>query len=284
MTTRDEVGYPIMNMLQGAREWLAALVQYYRLELAVDVQYRSITVIWVLGAIIEPLIFLAVWSTVAVAQGGSIDGMTPSDFAAYYIAAFVVGEATYTWNVWDYDEYVRKGDLSAHLMRPIHPMTYSIASNLSDKSVRMGMVLIAALAMTFFFRPNFHFVPWSLLVFAPALLLATALYFACDFLVAFTAFWSTSTAAFGRAWDTLFLFFSGYIAPLQLFPALFQSVAWFLPVRWILTFPVELLLGALTPREAIVGLGMQTLWLGILSVCVAVMWRRGVRRYQAVGG
>lgn len=272
------------SMMDRARDWLAAFVQYYRLELAVDVQYRAITAIWMIGAILEPLIFLAVWSTVAVAQGGAVDGMTPSDFAAYYIAAFLVGEVTYSWNVWDYDEYVRNGDLSAHLMRPVHPMTYSIASNLSDKSVRMVMVLIATVAMALIFRPTFHFTLWNLVAFAPALLLATALYFACDFLVAFTAFWTTSTAAAARTWDTAFIFFSGYFAPLQLFPAAFQTVAWLLPFRWILAFPVELLLGQLTQREVLTGLAIQVAWLVILCVGMAFMWKTGVRRYQAVGG
>lgn len=260
------------------------LAQQYRLELASVLQYRASTAIWMIGAILEPMIFLVIWSTVAIAQGGSVDGLTPASFAAYYIAAFFVGEMTYSWNVWDYERYVRDGKLSAHLLRPVHPFTINIAANLANKSYRMLIVFAATLLLCLIFRPAFDFSLWSMLSFIPALLLATALFFVCDLLVAMVAFWTTSTSAAARAWDTVFILFSGYFAPLQIFPPAFQAVAWVLPFRWTLAFPVELVLGALTPREALGGMAMQLFWLGVLSGLVMLAWRRGIRRYGAVGG
>ena len=38
-----------------------------------------------LGMVAEPVIYLVVWTTIADQQGGSVDGLTPGYFAAYYI-------------------------------------------------------------------------------------------------------------------------------------------------------------------------------------------------------
>lgn len=275
---------PAESRLQRLRAWFAILAQQFRLELAIDLHYRAFTAIWMISAVLDPIVFLVVWTTVARAQGGSVDGMTPADFAAYYIAVFIVGEMTYSWNVWDYENYVKRGDLSAHLLRPVHPFTVNLAANLANKSMRMVIVLSAALLMALLFRPAFHFAAWSLLLFLPALLLAAALYFACDLLAALSAFWWTSTSAVGRTWDTVFLLLSGYVAPLQLFPAALGTITWVLPFRWMLAFPVELLLNTLTPYDAMVGLGMQVAWLAVVSALLGLGWKVALRHYAAVGG
>jgi ABC-2 type transport system permease protein len=57
-----------------------------------------------------------------------------------------------------------------------------------------------------------------------------------------------------------------------------------LPFRFMLAFPVETLVGLLSPAEALRQLAAQWLYValsGVLAVCV---WRAGVRRYAAFGG
>ena len=81
----------------------------------------------------------------------------------------------------------------------------------------------------------------------------------------------------------MILFLSGQIAPLSLFPPAFQTVANIMPFRWMLGFPVELILGRLTPTEALIGLGAQALWIGLAFVLMRIVWRAGIRLYSAVG-
>ena len=71
------------------------------------------------------------------------------------------------------------------------------------------------------------------------------------------AFWTTRIGAINQTYFVMMLFLSGQIAPLTLFPYPLQTVAAVLPFRWMISFPVELLLGRLTPVEALTGLGVQ---------------------------
>ncbi len=61
-------------------------------------------------------------------------------------------------------------------------------------------------------------------------------------------------------------------------------VANILPFRWMIGFPVELVLGRLTPSQAVDrDLRAQVAWVVISLGLVRVVWRAGVRIYSAVG-
>jgi ABC-2 type transport system permease protein len=57
-----------------------------------------------------------------------------------------------------------------------------------------------------------------------------------------------------------------------------------LPFRTAMGFPVELLMGRLDAREAAYGFAVGLGWLVAFAVLYRIVWRHGVRRYQAVAG
>lgn len=72
-------------------------------------------------------------------------------------------------------------------------------------------------------------------------------------------------------------------APLALLPEPVRVLAEWLPFYRMLGFPVELLLGKLTPQQVLVGFGAQIAWLAVAAVLLNVAWSRGIRKYSAVG-
>src|SRR5262249_8992521 len=96
-------------------------------------------------------------------------------------------------------------------------------------------------------------------------------------------FMESSIAVF-EVWQGVYAILSGYLMPLELFPVWVQKLARALPARYSLGFPVETLTGALTRGQAVAELGVQWCFaLGLLGLC-ALLWRAGVKRYQAYGG
>ena len=118
----------------------------------------------------------------------------------------------------------------------------------------------------------------------PALILAFILRYTLMYVWALTAFWTTRITALFELYFALEFFFSGRIAPLALLPDWAQTIALYLPFPWTFAFPLELMLGRLTPNETAFGFGMQALWLIVAVVAFRVIWRRAVRHYSAVGG
>ena len=72
-----------------------------RTALAEQLQYRAAMVIWLIGRVVQPVIYLAVWTIVAQARGGTAGGYSVRDFAAYFIVVMMVEHVTFTWNMFE---------------------------------------------------------------------------------------------------------------------------------------------------------------------------------------
>ncbi len=265
------------------RALLAIYRAQFRTTFATQLQYRASLLIWLISMILEPVIYLVVWSTVARTSGGQVGGFSTRDFAAYFIAMMLVNHATFSWIMWEYDSRIRHGSLSFMLLRPVHPIHADIADNLTYKVLTLSVMVPTAIGLVRLFRPTMSPAPWAILAFVPALVLAFLVRFLIEWSLAMAAFWTTRVNAINQMYFVVLLFFSGRLAPLSLFPPAIQAAATWLPFRWVLSFPVELLLGRLTPQEATRGFIAQGIWLIVGLAVLRLVWRAGVRRYSAVG-
>ena len=266
---------------------MSALLNVYRAQfktsIGIMLQYRVAMAIWLIGMVVQPVIYLVVWSTVARSSGGRVGAYTGADFAAYFIVMMLVNHATFTWIMHEFEYRIRHGQFSPKLLRPIHPIHSDIADNIGYKAITLSVMIPAAIGLILAFRPQLEPAPWAMAAFVPALMLAFLLRFFLEWTVALAAFWVTRVAAINQMYYVAMLFLSGQVAPLELFPAPIRAVATLLPFRWMVSFPVELLLGRLTPRAALVGFAAQGAWLLLGFAFLALIWRTALRRYSAVG-
>lgn len=258
-------------------------LQQFKTTFASMVQYRASLIIWMISHVLEPVVYLIVWSAVAATEGGSVGNYTPHEFAAYFIVLMLVNHVTYTWIMYEFEYRVREGTFSAALLKPVHPIHSDIADNISSKLVTLPLMLLIALGLVPLFHPQLAPPLWAITAAIPALVLAFGVRFLLEWTLAQSAFWVTRVGAINQVYFVLVLFLSGQIAPLTLFPSPVQLLATILPFRWMIGFPVELLLGRLSPVQAVEGLGVQLVWLMIGFALFRIVWRAGIRVYSAVG-
>jgi ABC-2 type transport system permease protein len=258
----------------------------FGVSLASQFQYRASLVIWVLFTVLHPVMLLSVWTAIARSgdAGGQVGGYTPEDLAGYFLINMWVMHLTFNGVLAFFEGRVRRGDFSPLLLRPVHPICGDVADNLAFKLLTLPVLALATVVLIPAYRPRLDPSAWAIVAFVPAVLLAYLVQFVVTWIVGLAAFWLTRTQAVTVGFVLLLRFLAGQVAPLSLFPAWVQTVAWLSPFRWMLAFPTELLLGRLSPAEALGGFGMQLLW-SVASVgLVALAWRAAVRRYTAVDG
>jgi ABC-2 type transport system permease protein len=258
-------------------------VQQFKTTLATMFAYRASLLIWMIGQVLEPLVYLIVWSIVANASGGSVGDYTTNQFAAYFILLMLVNQVTYTWIMYEFEYRIREGILSFALLKPVHPIHSDIADNISSKLITTPFMILVAVGLAAIFHPSLSPAPWAIVFFFPALLLAFAVRFLLEWTLAQSAFWTTRVGAVNQIYFVLMLFLSGQFAPLTLLPLPIRIVAYILPFRWLISYPIELVSGRLTPNEAFIGLGAQAAWLVVSYVLFRIVWRAGVKTYAAVG-
>jgi ABC-2 type transport system permease protein len=247
------------------------------------VQYRVQMLLWLLGNIIRPVIFLAAWVAVAKARGTAIGGFEVGDFAAYYVVLTLVAQLTQCWNAWEFEQEVRTGKLSPKLLRPLHPLHYAIVDNLTWKIFTLPALLPVLAFLAWSFGAHFATQPWSVALFLVSVCFAATLRFLVGWILAAFAFWTTRVTAIATLWESVSFIFDGQIAPLALMPGLLGSIVYILPFGYMLGVPADILRGGTSFDQALALLGGQAIWLGLAFVGFQLVWRTGLRQYSAVG-
>lgn len=244
-------------------------------------EYRAGMMIWMLANTL-PLVMLAVWITIA--EAGPVGNYGTAEFTAYYLALLLVRQMTSVWVAWELDYDIRKGELSPKLLRPLDPIHNHLALHLADKVFRLFTVVPLILSAAIFV-PG---VAYSTDAVTLALFLLTtvgalAIRFMVQYSVGLLSFWITQSLAINEMIYAGMVMFGGVIAPLELFPPAVGRLAEVLPFRYMLSLPVELLLGRLAGMERFAAVGIQILWIAIFTVIYRFLWRIGLKRYSAVG-
>ena len=261
---------------------LRALPTLLRIGVAETVAYRGEFLVWILTTT-QPLIMLGLWTSVA--REGAFAAYSSAQFVAYFLATLIVRQLTGNWVAWQISEDVRMGTMAMRLLRPIHPLFAYAASHVAAIPFRSLVALPVAFALLASSGASALITdPVQLALFVPSIALAWLLTFAFLFAIGALAFFLTQTMALANLYFALFSLFSGYMLPLDLLPPWLRQLAMWLPFRYMLSVPVELLTRTLDGPALLAGLGGQLAWTSTMLAISLLTWRAGVRRFESVGG
>ncbi len=262
---------------------MSAYTQVAKQSFMLSIAYNSVSFVWMAIAILELLIPLAIWYS-ATPINGSFGSFSREQLLAYYGLMAIIGNLTFWWLHFQISDLVRYGDLSNILVKPVSVLRYLIAHQLGDKVFSLIIRLPLFIALIYFFGKYF---PSNILSYLPlvtlSVLLGGAIYLLINILFGLLSFWLTDLGGFiGLYFFTAYIL-SGELAPIAFYPHWFQYLAYYLPYRYILSFPIEIILQKLSGTEMVIGFITQLLWLGLLYLGVRIFWKKSLIRYQAYG-
>ena len=267
----------------AVRSYLDYYLTRARVQIQSNFQYRVATYMWMIGMLAEPIVYLVVWTTISEQQGGDVQGITTGQFAAYYIVWTLVRNMNIVFTPYGWEWRIREGELSASLLRPLHPIHEDIAGFAGWKVVTIILWLPIAAVLWVAFDPEFDVRAAEIAAFCVAIWGAYLIRTMFLTSLGMVTFWTTRVSALFELMVGLELLLSGRLVPLPLMPDWVEDIANVLPFKWSFYFPIETLVGDLSNRELLEGLGMQLLWIVLLTGLFLVVWRFAVRRYSAVG-
>ena len=271
-------------MRSAANRAIRALPTLLRIGVAETVAYRGEFLVWMLTSTM-PLIMLGLWTSVA--DEGAFQDYTSAHFVAYYLGVLIVRNLTGNWVAWQIAEEIRMGILSMRILRPIHPFIALGASHAAALPFRSLIALpIAFILLLSSGASVLATEPLQLALLLPSLALAWLITFGIMFALGCIGFWITQTFGIVNFYFALWSLFSGYLLPMDILHSRFPWVADLatkLPFYYMLAPPVELMTKSLTGEQIAELLGWQAAW-AFLSCAIALwVWRKGVRRFEAVG-
>jgi len=253
----------------------------YRNAWHVALEYRLAVFIWMISMVL-PLVMLAAW--LSIAEGGPIGRFGRTEFIEYYVAAILVRNLTGVWIIWSMDAHIRGGELSFRLLKPMNPIIHYVAESLSAKPLRLA-VLIPLLVAVSYGVPGVHFAtsPALLFFFSIAVTGTWAMLFFIQYINGLLGFWITQSIGVNDMWFGVFSLFSGYLIPLDLFPPVLRNALYSMPFRYMMSFPIEILTRRVAVADILRGLALEWMWVLLFYIVYRVVWKRGLKRYSAVG-
>jgi ABC-2 type transport system permease protein len=244
--------------------------------------YRGEMLVWILTTTM-PLIMLALFGSVAREQ--PLGRYGEPQLVAYFLVTFIVRQLTSSWSAWQINMEVRDGTLSTRLLRPVHPLVAYAAESLGTLPMRaavalpVSVVLLLVVGARQLTGDPVLWVLWGLSLLG-ALLISVFVSFAIGAL----AFFLESAAKVLDVWLTVYFVLSGYLIPVDLFPARLRGALDWLPFRYQVGLPVEVITGAHGRAAALALVERQWLFVALAIALALALWRRGLARYAAYGG
>lgn len=258
----------------NCRKPFTLLSVYY----AYMVEYRAELIFWMLSGSL-PIILMGVW--IQAAPGGEF-GFTSVEFARYFLAVFFVTQLTVVWVVWEFEKEVVQGKLSPRLLQPMDPVWHHVISHIAERIARLPFAFIF-IGLFVLLYPQAFWIPSlvNTMLFLCSITLVFTLRFTIQYTFGLFAFWTERASAFESFWMLFYLFLSGLIAPLDVFPEAVKKIVLLTPFPYLINFPASILVGL--PVDITRGFLLMLGWLLFFLGINRWLWRKGLRHYSGMG-
>jgi ABC-2 type transport system permease protein len=248
--------------------------------------YRVSVVVYRVSEMIETIILIAMWTFIYAQGGGLIKGYTLPEMITYVLIGGLCASITRNFIHGSISRDIDKGDLSLFLVKPISYIKYNIYSEFGGLILTIfASILSQAAVIVFFFDKIVLNTDWRVTgLIVLMLILAFFIEILIGLIIGFFAFWTEGeVGGFQQLAYVLKRFFAGAYFPLSLLPVSFSFVGYYLPFAYSYFIPAQLYLGKIDIAMALKGVVVQLVWICLLSIIVRVIWKLGLKKYEATG-
>ena len=228
-----------------------------------------------------------IWRALFASRGEDIRGYDFGQIIYYFMVVLLVDNlVTPTDDEWQIAAEIREGQINNFLSKPVDHLAYRASLFLSSRLLYTFVTIVPIIGVFVWFR---EFVtlpanPLTWLWFAISLAMAAALQFLIAYSLAMLAFWILEISTIVFILYSFEYYLSGRLFPLSVMPDWLTALLGWLPFAYELYFPVAVFTEKVTGFALWKGLAIQAGWTLASYAAARLMWRKGLRRYESVGG
>ena len=166
---------------------------------------------------------------------------------------------------------IYQGNLSVDLLKPVSYSYLNFASYFAMKIFIVVFLVVSAVAL--------HFFPSYSPAFAVSVFFSLIINFEMSYLIGILAFWTNTVWGIAMVNSVLLDVFGGRLFPIGLASLGMQKFCAFLPYQYIFYVPLQILERRASPLLMV----NQAICALVLLLLSRVIWRQGVKRYEAAG-
>lgn len=257
---------------------------YLKTDVQAQFEYRFDFLLYTIAALISPIIGLAVW--LAASNSGAKLLLDQTQLITYFALVLFVGTFNQTWHAWYIDEDINSGNFSKFLLKPFYLADEYFLREVTDKIFKLFFTSLIFIAAVFIFHINFngvYFDFFTLVLFILSLILSFGISFYLESIIGITTFWFHNIDFLKDLESIANQVLTGRIIPLIFFPLAFQNVLYLTPFRYVVSFPVEIIMHRTIGSALLYGFALQFFWFVALAFLYKYLYSKGVVKFQAYG-
>ena len=219
-----------------------------------------------------------------VSMSGTSEKFSFNRLIVFIFLSIIVGQLKSSWMTSSQMILeIRQGLINKYLIRPISYFWYNFMMFIGVNSLYyiVYMLLIVIFILLF---PNMIFTTFSSMIgFIVCLTLSIYLSYCIYFIMACFAFWFGEVRSIVTAYNLGMLMISGQYIPIRLFPENVLSIIQWTPIPFLVDLPVSIATGLIVGYEWFDLFLYGLLWCVILTVISFMIYRIGIKDYEAFG-
>ncbi len=247
--------------------------------------YRGMMLIQAVRILLLPIVLLSAWLSIEKAPGNPYEN---ADYLLYYLMVPLILNITDSRTIFRFTQAIRDGSLSRDLLKPYPAAAMFVIETIAGNAVQLIYLLPLTMAGFIIWGDSLPKLDFSLsaaAIFFAALVAGALLRMLIAGTISLLGFWIENVTTLnlvinGGIWALL----GGMIVPVATFPPGIRAVAGYLPYRYMLSFPIEVLSGRLSPLELKTGFLVAVFWTLFFLVLSRIIWKIGLKSYTAYGG
>ncbi len=250
-----------------------------------NLTFRFTTMTYRIGEIAEVLVLILMWSAIYATGSGAIKGFTLNEMITYVLIGNLASTAVRNFLPSYISRDINEGRLSMFLVKPISYIKFVFINELGRILFATLISLGSIVAVIFFFLDKIYINTQSSYIFLilAMMFLSFVIELLIGFLIGCIAFWTEEVDGIQMTIERIKRFFSGGYFPLSLLPISLITTSNYLPFQYSFFIPASIYLKKMSLSDGVRGLGIQLIWIVLLSLILHFVWKRGLRKYEATG-
>ena len=234
------------------------------------------------GGVITTILFSMLW---LASTDIGYDGLSKEYVISYFFLVLITTKWTMDVSVRLVTDSIVSGQFSKYLIKPFSYLAEALGANLAEQTLHTIFLIPVLIGGGYFLRDYliYDITPYTLFLFFCAIVMANVIKFLISQIFSLIAFSVKQLYGLRTLHENIVIILSGEIVPYAAVPSMFVSFLEISPFRYMLSFPVEILMGGMRPYDINVGFVTAGIWAVFLYLIYKAGYTLSVKKYEAEG-
>lgn len=209
-------------------------------------------------------------------------GYKLNELLGYYLINIMISPLVHSHDSYKIMERIKDGRVANSIVRPYSYLKSMYAERLGGKMYALLFFILYLIIIQIFHPFGIYLRLANLGLFGISIVIGFTFNFLVQFLIGCITFWAQSIGGLITASDQILDFLRGNWLPLDILGSL-GKILIIMPFKVVVFLPIGILLGRYSTSQIILQLIQGFIWVLILILIKQIVWKVGLKKFEAVG-